>query len=115
MQRKLPPTANTPAPGSTEAPGNAPANAPANAIVPVNASLLHQKAMDHIAVTFGLTERERETASLIAQGYTAKRVAEELIVTPSTIQGYNKSIYRKMGIHRKDELIEIVNQVKQLL
>ena len=68
--------------------------------------------MDVIAERYGLTERERETASLMARGYTAKHVAEELTVAVSTVKGYSKSIYRKMGIHRKDELIEIVKETK---
>ncbi|PWL79565.1 MAG: hypothetical protein DBY20_02150 [Coriobacteriia bacterium] len=72
----------------------------------------HERAMDVIAERYGLTERERETASLMARGYTAKHVAEELTVAVSTVKGYSKSIYRKMGIHRKDELIEIVKETK---
>ena len=72
----------------------------------------HEYAMDMIAVRYDLTERERETASLMARGYTAKHVAEELTVAVSTVKGYRKSIYRKMGIHRKDELIEIVKETK---
>ncbi|WP_172137015.1 helix-turn-helix transcriptional regulator [Adlercreutzia sp. ZJ473] len=79
----------------------------------IDPDLLHKEAMDDIAAAFNLTERESEAASLMARGYTVKRVAEELVVAPGTIQGYSKSIYRKMGIHRKDELIEAVNQVKR--
>ncbi|MBQ3106012.1 MAG: helix-turn-helix transcriptional regulator [Eggerthellaceae bacterium] len=75
----------------------------------------HERAMDALADTFGLTKRERETASLIARGYTAKRVADELFLTPGTVQGYSKSVYRKMGIHKKDELIEMVAQEKRNL
>ncbi len=73
----------------------------------------HERVMDLIAAEYGLTERERETASLMARGYTAGRVAEELVVAASTVKGYSKSIYRKMGIHRKDELIETVNEAKR--
>ena len=68
-----------------------------------------------LAERYNLTERERQTASLVAKGYTAKRVAEALTVATSTVQGYNKSIYRKMGIHRKDELIEAVRKTEQNL
>lgn len=73
----------------------------------------HEYAMDMIAARYALTERERETASLMARGYTAKHVAEDLTVAVSTVKGYSKSIYRKMGIHRKDELIEIVKEIKK--
>ena len=80
---------------------------------PPNENIAHDKAMDALASKFSLTDRERDTASLVAKGYTAKRVAEALVVAPSTVQGYCKSIYRKMDIHRKDELIEAVNQLEQ--
>lgn len=73
----------------------------------------HERAMDLIADEYLLTDRERATASLMARGYTAARVAEELTVAVSTIQGYSKTIYRKMDIHSKDELIAIVTEAKE--
>ena len=76
---------------------------------------IHEQAVREIAKRYGLTERERQTASLVAKGYTAKRVADSMTVALSTIQGYNKSIYRKMGIHRKDELIEEVRRTEREL
>ena len=86
---------------------------PPNSYAAAISKTAHKKALDVIAQRYRLTERERETASLVARGYTAKRVSEELVIAVSTVQGYNKSIYRKMGIHRKDELIEIVNQTAE--
>jgi len=84
------------------------------ALKPV-ARTLHEQAMEKVAADFGLTEREKQTASLIALGYSVKSVAEELCVTPGTIQGYSKSIYRKMDVHKKDELIKIVDLAKHSL
>ena len=77
--------------------------------------LLYEKAVDALATEYRLTKREKQTVSLVARGYTAKRVAEEMVVSQGTIQSYSKSIYRKMGIHRKDELIELVNVAKHNL
>lgn len=77
--------------------------------------LRHERAVLALAERYNLTERERQTASLVAKGYTAKRVAKALTVATSTVQGYSKSIYRKMGIHRKDELIEAVRKTEQNL
>lgn len=76
---------------------------------------IHDRAMERVAAQYGLTQRERQTASLVAQGYSFKRVAEKLCVAPATVQGYSKSIYRKMGIHKKDELIEVVDCSKRAL
>ena len=69
---------------------------------------LRDLAVKLVADSFDLTERERQAVSLIAKGYTARKVAEEMVVAISTVQGYCKSIYKKLGIHRKDDLIEIV-------
>lgn len=35
-----------------------------------------------------------------------KRTAEKLYIAPSTVQSFSKSIYRKMGIHSKQALID---------
>lgn len=56
----------------------------------------------------GLTPREAEVALLFAQGFSIGGVAERLGMGKSTAQSHSKAIYRKLGIHTKDELIAIV-------
>ena len=56
----------------------------------------------------GLTEREAEVALLFAQGFSIGNVAERLGIERSTAQSHSKAIYRKLGIHTKDELIALV-------
>lgn len=46
-------------------------------------------------------------AALIARGNSVKRTAELLCLASSTVQGYTKTIYRKMDIHRKQELVDV--------
>lgn len=60
---------------------------------------------------YGLTKREADIATLLACGYTAKRVADELFLSANTVQSYTKQIYRKMGVHKKDELIKSVEEL----
>ena len=62
--------------------------------------------------SFNLTQREADIAELLALGYTAKRVADALTLSVSTIQSYTKSIYRKMDVHKRDELIEKVSELR---
>lgn len=57
---------------------------------------------------YGLTEREAEVALLVAQGNSVKRVAELTCVAPSTVQSHMKSIYRKMGIHSRQSLVDLM-------
>lgn len=58
----------------------------------------------------GLTARELEIALLIAQGYSAKYIAEMLYVSQETIRTHSKRIYKKLGIHSKQEIIELANE-----
>lgn len=58
---------------------------------------------------YGLTYREAKLARLFASGYSLNRAANELGVTKGTAQGYIKSIYRKTGVHRKDDLVDLLN------
>ncbi len=53
-----------------------------------------------------LTPREIEIALLLAQGNSYKRVAEILFISSSTVQTHAKSLYRKLQIHTKQELID---------
>jgi len=53
-----------------------------------------------------LTEREAEVASLFARGHSVKKVASLLFISTSTVQSHMKSVYRKLGVHSRDELKE---------
>ncbi len=48
-----------------------------------------------------LTEREVEVLRLVASGLTDKEIAEQLVVSPRTIQGHLRSIYRKIQAHSR--------------
>ena len=55
----------------------------------------------------GLTEREAEVARLLAEGNSQKKVAEVLGVSMGTVQSHVKAVYRKLGVHSKQELIDL--------
>ena len=54
---------------------------------------------------YKLTQREVEVIQLFSQGYSLTKVADELFISKSTAQTHAKSIYRKLDIHSKNELI----------
>lgn len=64
---------------------------------------------EKLVSTYGLTDRETDIAILLANGFTARRASEELYLSLNTVNSYTKTIYRKMDVHKKDELIEKVN------
>ena len=64
---------------------------------------------DNLAARHGLSKRESEILHYIARGYSSRWIAETLCISMSTVQSHSKSIYRKLDIHSKQELLELVN------
>ena len=56
----------------------------------------------------GLTDREFEVAELIARGNTVAHIAELLFVSENTVRTHSKRIYVKLDIHKRQELIALV-------
>ncbi len=78
-----------------------------NAIAPNYQDRLSKQAAlvrDH----FRLSARETEVMELIARGKSVARIAEQLIVSENTIRTHSKRIYAKLGVHKKQELLELV-------
>jgi len=55
---------------------------------------------------FLLSDREVDVLALYAMGYTQKKVAEELFITPATAHTHIKRIYAKCGMHSRQEILE---------
>ena len=53
-----------------------------------------------------LTDREREVLKLIAEGHTAREIAEMLVVSPKTVEWYKSSLMNKLNIHSRTDLIK---------
>lgn len=58
---------------------------------------------------YGLSTREAEVAEYVAHGYTAVRIAEMLYVSDNTVRTHVKRVYAKLGIHRKGELLDMID------
>ena len=52
-----------------------------------------------------MTAREREIASLLAEGLTNKQIADKLYISEGTVKNYISSIYDKTGIHDRVKLV----------
>ena len=68
---------------------------------------------DPLAVKYGLSYREIEVAELLCQGLTAKELAEQLCISENTVKRHAGSIYKKMGVSGKPQLIALVNSEKK--
>lgn len=61
-----------------------------------------------VGAHYGLTERETQVMHLFATGRTAARVQEELVISAGTVNSHAMHIYQKMGVHSRQELVELV-------
>ena len=54
---------------------------------------------------FGATAREREVATLLARGLSRAEMAEALVLSPHTVEDHVKSLYEKLGVASRQELV----------
>ena len=56
----------------------------------------------------GLSPREQEIARALSTGKTFKSVARQCGIATSTVANHASRIYRKLGIYRREELLELI-------
>ncbi len=71
-----------------------------------------EMAIDVLCKRFDLTNREREVVALLAKGYTLPSIAENLCISLDTVRSHSKNIYRKIGVHKKQALIELLDEIR---
>lgn len=59
-----------------------------------------------------LSERQYEVLILLAQGRSAKSIEQALSISLSTAQTHIRNIYRKVGVHSRQELIDAIESTK---
>ncbi|HIW76540.1 MULTISPECIES: response regulator transcription factor [Gordonibacter] len=65
-------------------------------------------ACEEIAETHELTNQETRIHTMLARGRNQHYIAEELFISPHTIKTHTYHIYKKLGIHSQQELIDMV-------
>jgi DNA-binding CsgD family transcriptional regulator/GAF domain-containing protein len=55
-----------------------------------------------------LSPREREVAEQVARGLRDAEIAERLLLSPHTVKGYLKSVYRKLGVRSRVDLTALL-------
>lgn len=61
---------------------------------------------------YGLTDREIDALVLLLAGYNSADIAEMLGISANTVKTHLKSLYTKMGVHNRRELIALLNEIE---
>lgn len=54
----------------------------------------------------GLTPREQQVLSLLAEGRTNEEIAAELVISPHTVARHRENLMGKLGLHNRGELVK---------
>ncbi len=59
-----------------------------------------------------LTKREIEVCNLAKTGFSDQEIAACLQVSPHTVKNHTKSIYRKLGVNTRAQLVAHLHNIK---
>lgn len=68
--------------------------------------------LDQVARDYGLTAREVQTASYVSKGYSLEKTADLLGISINTVRTHMRSVYSKLDIHSRQELIDLLDSMR---
>ena len=68
-----------------------------------------------IADAYQLTDQETEVLTCLSEGWSIPAAARRLMVSQDTMRTHVKHIYAKIGIHSRDDLVEIIKMPDESL
>jgi DNA-binding CsgD family transcriptional regulator len=63
------------------------------------------ETFEMLSRSYGLTPRERELVAALVRGLDTRAVAEHLFISRHTVQDHLKSVFRKVGVRSRRELL----------
>lgn len=65
-----------------------------------------------IAATYQLTTREYDVLEQLARGYNLAAMEENLVISHNTMKMHMRHIYTKLDVHSRQDVINMVEQVR---
>ncbi len=62
----------------------------------------------------GLTNREVEIALLVCQGYSNRKIGQELFISETTVKKHMSNIFEKTGIKKREELRDAIQKTPHI-
>ena len=71
-------------------------------------AFIFSNILSYIRSTYNLTEREYEILTYVINGYSNQEIASKLYISMPTVKKHLSSIYQKMGITGKSQLLNVM-------
>jgi DNA-binding CsgD family transcriptional regulator len=81
----------------------------------VGGSALWRERVDAIADQYGLSLRQKEIMELLLKGWNLNYITEHFYISRATAKTHTYNLYRKLGIHSRQELLDLVEGDRELL
>ncbi|MDO5117722.1 MAG: helix-turn-helix transcriptional regulator [Eggerthellaceae bacterium] len=70
-----------------------------------------QQKIDLLATKYGLTSRQKEILAILAKGHGVDFISQELYISKATVKSHTYTIYKKMGVHTREEVMRLVEDL----
>lgn len=78
-------------------------------------ALDYDRLMGRIREDFGLSPRETDVCALLGRGRNRQFVADELGISLETAKTHATNVYRKLGVHSQQELLDVIEMTRDTL
>ena len=78
-------------------------------------ALAYEAVVERIRSDYGLSPRERDVALLLGRGRNRQFVADELGISLETAKTHATNVYRKLGVHSQQELLDVIEMTQDTL